>query len=144
MSSPAPEAHFSRRDEERIRDIYRQWEAAFRDGDLEKMLSSIYDRAIFAWDEIEVIGRDALREAFVENLRSVWKDADATHTINGVEFLSTDVAVAWGNYVVILQDGARQTGHIMNTFIKRDGEWLFASEQACSARGSVPLSVGAS
>ena len=33
-------------------------------------------------------------------------------------------------------DAVRETGHIMNTFIKRDGEWLVASEQTCSARES--------
>ena len=108
------------------------------------MLSPIYERAIFAWDQIEVIGREALKQAFVENLASVWKEADATHTINGVEFLSSDAAIAWGNYVVVLKDGSRQTGHIMNTFVMRDGEWLIASEQACSAGESVRLSVGES
>lgn len=144
MSDPAPAPHAYQADEDRIRHIYKEFEAAFREGDLEGMLSPIYERAIFAWDQIEVIGREALKQAFVENLASVWKEADATHTINGVEFLSSDAAIAWGNYVVVLKDGSRQTGHIMNTFVMRDGEWLIASEQACSAGESVRLSVGES
>lgn len=144
MSNPAPATHSYQADEERIRGIYKEFEAAFREGDLEGMLSPIYERAIFAWDQIEVIGRKALKQAFVENLASVWKDADATHMINGVEFLSSDTAIAWGSYVVVLKDGSRQTGHIMNTFVLRDGEWLIASEQACSAAESLQLSVGES
>lgn len=120
-------------DEAAIRKIYKEFDAAFREGDLDGMLSLMCDRAIFAWDQTEVIGRDALKQAFVENLASVWKGADVTHTINGVEFLSSDVAVAWGNYAVVLHDGSRQSGHIMNTFIRREGKWLFASEQTCSA-----------
>lgn len=141
MSSSAQQHSYSA-DEEAIRSIYKEFEGAFRKGDVDEMLSPIYERAIFAWDQIEVIGRDALKQAFVKNVASVWKDADAEHTINGVEFLSSDVAVAWGNYVVVLHDGSRQTGHIMNTFIRREGTWLIASEQACSASESVPLNVG--
>ena len=124
MSEPAQATNFHQTDEQRIRDIYKEFEASFRRGDLDGMLAPIYERAIFAWDQIEVIGREALREAFVANLASVWKDADATHTINGVEFVSPDAAIAWGNYVVVLKDGSRQTGHIMNTFIRHEGEWL--------------------
>ena len=141
-SATAQQQHSYLVDEETIRSLYTEFEAAFRKGDLDGMLSSISDRAIFAWDQIEIVGRDALKQAFVESLATVWKDADATHTINGVEFLTSDVAIAWGNYVVVLSDGSRQTGHIMNTFIKRNGKWLFASDQACSAGQSVPLSVG--
>ena len=136
MSNPSVATYSYRADEDRIRAIYKKFEAAFRDGDLEGMLSPIYERAIFAWDQIEVIGREALKQGFVEGLASVWKDADASHTINGVEFLSSDTAIAWGNYVVVLKDGSRQTGHIMNTFVRRDGEWLIASEQTCSAAES--------
>ena len=49
MSSSAQQHSYSA-DEEAIRSIYKEIEAAFRKGDVDEMLSPIYDRAVFAWD----------------------------------------------------------------------------------------------
>jgi uncharacterized protein (TIGR02246 family) len=120
-------------EEEAVRHVYTQFEAAFRRGDVDGMAAVIDEHAVFAWDHLEVLGRTALTQQFAANVEGVWKGAEATHTIHGVQFLSPEVAIAWGSYALSLPDGSRQRGHIMNTCIKRNGQWLLASEQTSSA-----------
>ena len=50
-----------------------------------------------------------------------------------MEFLTLDVAIAWGTYVVVSRDGSKEIGHFMNTFIRRNGKWLTAAEQNSSS-----------
>ena len=128
-SGAAPQQPSYAADEKRIRDIYREFEAAFRAGDVDSMLSRIDEQAIYAFGEIEMIGRDALRQVFVENVGGVWKDAEATHTLHGIAFPSSDVAVVWGNYVVDFSDRSQETGHFMNILLRRDGDWIWVAEQ---------------
>lgn len=120
-------------DEQAIWDIFRKFEAAFLKSDIDTMLESMYERAVFAWGATELIGKEALREAFNVNMAGMWKDTKVVHNFNGIEFLSPDTAVIWGNAVVTMPDGTTQSSHIMNTLIKRDGRWLIASEQFCGA-----------
>ncbi len=119
------------KDEEAIWDVFRKFEAAFIKSDIDTMLVPMYERAIFAWGSVELIGKEALREAFRVNMDSVWKDTQVVHNFNGIEFLSPDTAVVWGYAVVTMPDRATQSSHIMNTMIKREDRWLIASEQLC-------------
>jgi uncharacterized protein (TIGR02246 family) len=97
------------------------------------MATVLAEDAVFAWDQLEVLGLTALTAQFAANVAGVWKGADATHTIRGVQLLSPEVAMAWGSYAVVLHDGSTLYGHIMNTFIKRNGQWLIVAEQTSSA-----------
>jgi uncharacterized protein (TIGR02246 family) len=133
MSSAITGATPSLADEDAVRHVYQRFETAFRQGDVEGMATVVAEDAVFVWDDIEVLDRTALTAQFAANVAGVWKGADATHTIRGVKFLSPEVAMAWGSYAVVLHDGSRMHGQIMNTFIKRNGQWLIVSEQTSSA-----------
>ncbi len=135
----APQTSSHTADERRIRDIYKEWETAFRGGDVDGMLSRIDEHAIYAFGHVETIGREALRQVFVENVATVWKDAKATHAINGVAFPSSDVAIVWGNYLVNFKDGTKEAGHFMNVLLRRDGDWIWVAEQNASTE-SIPSS----
>lgn len=119
------------KDEEAIRDVYRKFEAAFAKSDIEAMITPMHEHTIFAWGSTEIIGKEAVREAFKVNMAGMWKDTQVVHNLNGIEFLSSEIAVTWGNAVVTMPDGTTQSSHIMNTLIKREGKWLFAAEQVC-------------
>lgn len=121
------------KDEEAIRDVYRKFEEAFAKSDIEAMVAPMYEHTVFAWGSAELIGKEAVREAFKVNMAGMWKDTQVVHNLNGIEFLSSEIAVTWGNAVVTMSDGTTQTNHIMNTLIKREGRWLFAAEQICGA-----------
>jgi len=121
------------KDEEAIRDVFRKFEAAFAQSDIDTMLVPMYEHAVFAWGSTELIGKEALREAFKVNMAGMWKDTRVVHNLNGIEFLTPEIAVTWGNAVVTMPDGTTQSSHIMNTLIKREGRWLIASEQFCGA-----------
>jgi uncharacterized protein (TIGR02246 family) len=133
MSSSVTGSAPSLAEEEAVRHVYQRFETAFRQGDIEGMAAVVAEDAVFAWDQLEVLGRPALTAQFAANLAGAWKGADATHTIRGVQVLSPDVAMAWGSYAVVLHDGSTMHGHIMNTFIKRNGQWLIVAEQTASA-----------
>ncbi len=119
-------------DEQAIRQTYRTIEAAVRNGDVQGLTSQIDEPAIFVWDQEAIVGRAALEAAFVENMATVWKGSTTTNTIHGVELLSSDVAIAWGRYDVVLGDGAELCGRFMNTLQKQGSRWLIMSEQTSS------------
>ena len=94
MSSSVTGSAPSLAEEEAVRQVYQRFETAFRQGDVEGMATVVAEDAVFAWDQLEVLGRTALTAQFAANLTGVWKGADATHTIRGVQLLSPEVALA--------------------------------------------------
>lgn len=84
----------TRADEAAIKESFRTFEKAFAIADVEGMLAGIDERAVFAWGQLEVIGRDAIRQQFMQNVESGWKGGRATHRFSGIEFLSPTIAIA--------------------------------------------------
>ena len=119
-------------DEAAIKESFRTFEKAFAIADVEGMLAGIDERAVFAWGQLEVIGRDAIRQQFMKNVESGWKGGRATHRFSGIEFLSPTIAIAWGTYDVEGPDGVGEAGHFTNTMIKKGEKWLTAAEQNCA------------
>lgn len=119
-------------DEAAIKESFRTFEKAFAIADVEGMLAGIDERAVFAWGQLEVIGRDAIRQQFLKKVESGWKGGRATHRFSGIEFLSPTIAIAWGTYDVAGPDGVSEAGHFTNTMIKKGEKWLTAAEQNCA------------
>ena len=119
-------------DEAAIKESFRTFEKAFATADVEGMATGIDDRAVFAWGQLEIVGREAIRHQFMKNVESGWKGGRATHRFSGIEFISPTVAIAWGTYEVAGPDGVGEAGHFINTMIKKGEKWLTAAEQNCA------------
>jgi uncharacterized protein (TIGR02246 family) len=112
-------------DAQAIRECTEQYETAWDAGDA-KALSELFtedaERILITGERL--IGRAAIEKQFVESFVGRPESDTATVTQVSIHFLTADIAVTHGTWLITNDSGMSASGKYMNVSVKRGERWL--------------------
>ena len=135
--------HAQRTEEEAIRRLYADYDAAWNAGDAKRLVMVWAEDA----DHVEpdgtpIKGRAAIEESLARRLAAELKGSQSKQTVESVRFIKPDVAIVDANYEVTGMPhaagapGSTLHGRYVDIWVKQKGKWRIVADRPLAERSA--------